>query len=97
MTTPVPEALVDVVCKVTSVFARLLEIVAAEVASTVRFSGSTSHAPNVPFAADVSTRMPPKLTVWPEVSTEPPLPPFGPPLALSVPATVVKPSDQTTI
>jgi hypothetical protein len=43
------------VCRVTLVVARLDTIVAAAAASTVRVVGSTSHMPDLPAGADVST------------------------------------------
>src|SRR3984957_13337663 len=93
---PGPLAFSPSVTSVTLPPTRLLEIVAAAFASTTRFIGSTSHSPAWPFGADVLTRMPSKLTLCPDVSTNPPLPPSGPPLAAIRPATLVRPFDHTT-
>ena len=64
--------------------------------SIVKSYGSSSHNPDRPYGADVSTRAPVKSSVWPEVSTKPPLPPSAPPVAMMVPLKVVAPSDHTT-
>ena len=49
------------------------------------FNGSSNHSPAWPKAAVVSTFAPSTSSQCPEVSTRPPLPPLGPPLALKVP------------
>ena len=49
------------------------------------FQGSSNHAPAVPLGALASTWMPVTSSQCPDVSTRPPLPPFGPPVALNVP------------
>ena len=71
---PGPLAVVDVVCSVTLLVARLVTIVLAAAASTVRSVGSTSQVPVVPLAARVSTLTPVKSIVLPDVSINPPLP-----------------------
>ena len=69
----------------TSVVARLVEIVDAAVPSIVKSYGSSSHDPDFPWLAEVSTRAPAKSSVWPEVSTKPPLPALAPPRAMIEP------------
>ena len=60
-------------------------------------SGSSSHCPAVPFgAAALTEAVRPTTSVRrPEVSTNPPWPPWLPPCALILPLKTVVPSDQT--
>jgi hypothetical protein len=67
-------------------------------AITVMLSGSSSHMPPSPAGAPVSTdALAPMVSVWPEVSINPPLPPSAPPRALARPLNIVSPTDHTTI
>src|SRR5712691_7015473 len=66
-------------------------------AVTVRSVGSSSQVPGFPATALASTTaLLAMASVCPEVSTHPPLPPLGPPLARIVPLNTVVPSDHTT-
>ena len=83
----------------TLLFASAREITFAADASMIRSIGSKNHSPDLPLAALVSTlSCGAKLTCPFElVSTKPPLPDSAPPIALSVPATVVFNCDQIAI
>ena len=83
----------------TLLFASASEMTFAADASMIRSIGSKNHKPDLPFAALVSTtNFGARFTAPLElVSTNPPLPPSTPPIALSVPATVVLTCDQMAI
>ncbi len=51
----------------------------------VTLYGSSSHVPAFPAGAEAFTAAPVTSREWPEVSTNPPLPPPGPPWARKVP------------
>ena len=66
------------------------------VLAMVMFSGSSSQSPTVPPAASALTDPVATARLWPEVSTEPPLPPSAPPWTLIAPLKTVLPSDHST-
>src|SRR5262249_28406303 len=70
---------------------------AVAVVMSMLLSGSSSQLPALPCGAGASTEaLAPMFSVpLPEVSTQPPSPPDGPPLARMVPLNAVAPSDQT--
>jgi len=60
--------------------------------------GSSSHSPDVALLALVLTTMPSTNSLWPEVSTWPPLPPSMPPFAKMLPCiSVVEPEFETSL
>src|SRR5438445_6607455 len=60
----------------------------------VTLFGSSNHVPPVPLRA-LALTLPSTWSDWPEVSTKPPLPPLGPPVARMVPANAVRSFDHT--
>src|ERR1700691_5733161 len=83
----------------TSVVPSLLEscapVMSPPDAAIVKSVGSINQEPIAPLAAVVSTSACATFAVVPDVSTDPPFPPAGPPFAEICPATVVAPFDQT--
>ena len=61
----------------------------------MRLSGSSSQVPASPCGAEASSEPVMFRVILPEVSTNPPLPPFGPPLASMLPPNCVQSSAQT--
>ena len=84
---------------VTFALDKALVITVAVAASITISSGSSSQLPFLPIGAATFTVVLPRIFRVPTelVSIDPPLPPFTPPVALSVPAIVVCKLDQTLI
>jgi hypothetical protein len=97
--TPAAMVKLPVTATVTLALPSAEEIALAKPASTTRFSGSSIQLPARPAGAATLTVAVCKIDSTPTalVSTEPPLPPKRPPVAINVPATVVWRVDQILI
>ena len=84
---------------VTLEVAKAAEMAVAVELVITRSSGSSSQLPALPSLAVTSTMVDLRISKIPDelVSTKPPLPPFNPPWALKVPATMVLMLDQMLI